>query len=607
MKQTEKPKYNIFQCLGFVLSYSWRYRRSAIWCLLGAIFIPLISGLAELFATPAILHQLEIGAPVTQLLLVIGVFTLVWMVAAGMNSANFEFFSATSRDIMHHISMDLERKACTTSYPNSHDPKLTQMLSRANKALTYWRSGVGGMFYNGSKLVGVILSFLVYVYLLTRMHWVLPTVVIVTSVIDLVVNHRVNKWSYQHRGEEGEALKKVNYVQSQVESIPVAKDIRIFGLRGWLDRIYENSKVLLYNYYQRREKNALKGNLVNMLLQILRNGISYAFLIYLAVDKQLPASEIVLYFSAVSGLAEWIKNILDVASALHQNSLEVSILREYLNLPEPFRFAGGKPVPKAEGYELTLENVTFRYPGAEENLFENLNLIIRPGEKVAVVGLNGAGKTTLVRLLCGFYDPDEGRVLLNGQDIREFNRQEYYELFSAVFQDTSQLEVTIAQEVAQTPENIDTDRLNTCIEKAGLSGMVEKLPQGLQTHIGRKAFDDGVLFSGGQTQRLMLARALYKDGPILVLDEPTAALDPLAEHDIYMKYNEMTAGKTSVFISHRLASTRFCDRIIFLAEGKIAEEGTHKELLKKNGGYAELFQIQSRYYQEGGAKNGEKG
>ena len=190
-------------------------------------------------------------------------------------------------------------------------------------------------------------------------------------------------------------------------------------------------------------------------------------------------------------------------------------------------------------------------------------------------------------------------MLLNGEDIKDFNRREYYGLFSAVFQEFSILDVTVAENIAQTSTQIDYEKVRDCVEKAGLTKTIAELPDGLDTHVGREVYLDGVLFSGGQTQRLMLARALYKDAPILMLDEPTAALDPIAENDIYLKYNSMTAGKTSVFISHRLASTRFCDRIIFIADGRVAEEGTHESLLAMGGAYAKLFEVQSRYYQEG--------
>ena len=341
-------------------------------------------------------------------------------------------------------------------------------------------------------------------------------------------------------------------------------------------------------------------------MTLCRNGIAYAFLIHQVLAQDLPASEFLLYFTAVSGFATWVTGILKQFISLHKESISLSRIQEYLNIDEPFKFDEGIEPPQSDSYELRLENVTFRYPGTDKNILENVDLTIHPGEKLAIVGLNGAGKTTLIKLLCGFYDPTEGRVLLNGQDIRDFNRKKYYKLFSAVFQHFSIMDTTIAETVAQTTDDIDIEKVNACLDKAGLSSAIDKFPEGINTHIGREVYLDGVMLSGGQTQRLMLARALYKDGGILVLDEPTAALDPLAENDIYMKYNEMTAGKTSVFISHRLASTRFCDRILFVKDGGIAEEGTHDELLALNGEYANLFEIQSRYYKEGGNNDEEE-
>ena len=213
-----------------------------------------------------------------------------------------------------------------------------------------------------------------------------------------------------------------------------------------------------------------------------------------------------------------------------------------------------------------------------------------------MVGANGAGKTTLVRLLCGLYDPDEGEVLLNGVNIKEYNRRDYYQLFSAVFQEFSLLAGEIGENVACFEQETDSYRMRDCMEKAGLAGKVEALPEGYGTHLVKEVYDDAVELSGGEQQRLVMARLLYKDSPVMILDEPTAALDAIAESDIYRKYHELSRGKSSVFISHRLASTRFCDRIILLRDGKVAEEGTHEELMTLGKSYAELFRIQSRYY-----------
>ena len=253
-------------------------------------------------------------------------------------------------------------------------------------------------------------------------------------------------------------------------------------------------------------------------------------------------------------------------------------------------------------YTIELRDVSFRYSGSEaepaKEVFSHLNLRIRPGEKLAVVGLNGAGKTTLVKLICGFYDPDEGEVLLNGVNIKVYDRRDYYRLISGVFQDFSVIASTIAVNIAQDTQKIDMERVADCVEKAGLKKKIESLPRKYDTLLDRFVYTEAVELSGGELQRLMIARLLYKDSPIVVLDEPTAALDPIAESDIYQKYNALTRGKSAVFISHRLASTRFCDRILLIEDGRIAEEGTHEELLANGKRYAELFELQSRYYQK---------
>ena len=277
-------------------------------------------------------------------------------------------------------------------------------------------------------------------------------------------------------------------------------------------------------------------------------------------------------------------------------------MRECQEYPEIFDFEGGEHLePEALApYEIRLENVSFRYPESEKMILEHINLTLHPGEKLAIVGLNGAGKTTLVKLLCGFYDPTEGRVLLNGRDIREYNRRDYYRMFSAVFQSFSLLAASVAVNVAQTEHYIDMEKVRRCTAQAGLLEKIESLPDGFDTLLNRTVYEDSVMLSGGETQRLMLARALYKDAPVILLDEPTAALDPIAEAELYQKYSDMTAGKSSIYISHRLASTRFCDRIILIENSCIAEEGTHEELLAKNGRYGELFEVQSKYYREEG-------
>jgi ATP-binding cassette subfamily B protein len=280
--------------------------------------------------------------------------------------------------------------------------------------------------------------------------------------------------------------------------------------------------------------------------------------------------------------------------------LDISVLREALDYPEPFIFEEGETlIPSlTKPYEIKLENVSFRYQGAEKDTLKNINLLIKPGEKLAIIGLNGAGKTTLVKLICGFYEPSEGEIFLNGENIKKYNRRDYYQHFSAVFQDFPILPESIAINIAQTDMDIELDKVAVCAGMAGLTEKINRLPKQYETPLRREIYEDGIELSGGEEQRLMLARALYKDAPIMVLDEPTAALDPIAESDMYNRYSDLTGGRTSIYISHRLASTRFCDRIILIEDGSIIEEGNHDALIKKGGQYANLFEIQSRYYKD---------
>ncbi|MFR3250416.1 MAG: ABC transporter ATP-binding protein [Eisenbergiella sp.] len=373
-----------------------------------------------------------------------------------------------------------------------------------------------------------------------------------------------------------------------------------------MEKIWGDGMSILGHFIARREGILFGGDSVIALIHFVQNLLIYGYLIVTALNGEMSASQFLLYLGVAGGIGAWMDGILNQFNELHKQNGSLSSIRECIEWKEPFLFEEGKPLKKEQSAcEIRLENVSFRYPEAKKDTISGMNLTIRPGEKLAIVGLNGAGKTTLVKLICGFLDPTEGRVLLNGQDIRQYNRRDYYELLSAVFQDFSILECSVAKNVSQNPVDIDREKVKRCLEQAGIWEKIESLPKGMDTPIGKSVYEDGVELSGGQTQRLVLARALYKEPQILVLDEPTAALDPLAENDIYQRYESMTRGKTSLFISHRLASTQFCDRILFLANGKIAEEGTHQELLELGKEYAKLFEVQSRYYREEVRKDGE--
>lgn len=606
-KEKNKPRYNPWQNSVYMIRFSLRRLPSVfVLCVLSGV-IQILQNLVQLLIAPGILQRLEDGSALSAVLWTILGFTLAALLlrAAETYVAQNTMFGRV--DLRTELVTQIHEKFATTSFPNTEDEQVLKQVERAQSVVSDNSAASEAIWNTFTALLRAVGGFAIYLTMLTSLHPALFALILCSATAEHFINRYLNGWGWRHREEESEYSKKLCYVSDQSENRLFAKDVRIFGMRQWLEDVYTYTIRAYQAFLARGERVYFLGNAVNVLLAFIRNGAAYGVLLSMVLEQELTASAFLLYFSAVGAFSGQISGIFSALSTLRWQSQDLSLVREFLELPEPFRFAEGKPLAPEPGkaYELRLSHVSFRYPGAEKDTLHDLNLTIAPGEKLAVVGVNGAGKTTLVKLLCGFYDPTEGSVLLNGEDIRQFDRQAYYRMFSAVFQDFSVLAATLAENVAQTDKDMDRERVVSCLKKAGLEEKLAKLPDGPDTHLGSEVFEDGIRLSGGETQRLLLARALYKEAPILVLDEPTAALDPIAENDLYQKYSELTAGKTAVYISHRLASTRFCDRILLLSDSEIAEEGTHEELMAAGGFYAKMFAVQSKYYQEGGASDEE--
>ena len=607
MKLKKNPQYNLLQNFIYLLRICWKTARALLFATVAMSLLQLTINLTGLYIAPIILQKVEQAVPLDEMLITILLFTLILTVStAGLNYLKDTNSLLVSR-LYNYFFLEGIMKSAMTSYPNTLDPAFLQKRDLSTSAMQGNSdfTAPSAMISESGHLLTAVLGFVIYLFLLTDMNLILLAVVIATTTFSFFVSKRINKWEFNNREEHDKYFYETVYAANTANQGNIAKDLRIFHMQPWLLEVHDKALGLLQNFYNRRERHFMIAKVVDVILTLARNGIAYVYLIHMVMENGMPASRFLLYFSAVTGFTSWVTTILNSVISLHRNSQKLCEIREHLEWPEPFLFEEGALVPRREDgkYELRLENVTFRYQGTEQDTITNMNLTIRPGEKLAIVGLNGAGKTTLVKLLCGLLDPTEGSVLLNGEDIRQYNRRDYYKMFTAVFQEFSLLQSSIAANIAQSETDIDDEKVLACVERAGFAEMIEKLPNGLETKLGKLVNDDGVELSGGQTQRMMLARALYKNAPILLLDEPTAALDPIAENDMYMRYNEIADGRTAIYISHRLASTRFCDRVLFLKDGVVAEEGTHEELIALDGGYAELFEVQSRYYREGGKED----
>ena len=602
----QKPAYGMASNCAFMIGRAWHSCKGVLSVCAGIVFCGVAASLLELFVVPAILTALERGVSTGELVWLIAWFTL-GMVGVRALREYLDTNAIFGRILVRSgLCLDLHMTFCRTSFPHIEDPDYIKRIKKASRCLDGNDDAGEAIWKTMTELLTNLISFAVYLLLLCRVGPWVALLCAALSAVSYFAGERIRAWRYRRREEEAALLHKMDYVIFRSRDMKLAKDIRIIGIGPWLSDLDDKYARLFQDFYAKSMRVYLWADLLDMGLALLRNGAAYGLLIAMALRGELGAAEFVLYFTAVSGFNQWVTGIFSGLGQLHRQSLELSVLREVADTPEPFQFAGGKPLPVKEKhlYQLELRDVSFRYPGAEQDTLSHVNLTIRPGEKLAVVGKNGAGKTTLIKLLCGFYDPTQGQVLLDGEDIRQYDRRDYYRHFSAVFQQFSVMAGTMAENVAQTTgDKVDLPRMWGCLERAGVAEKIRALPQKENTHLGREVYLDGVDLSGGQMQRLMLARALYKNAPVVVLDEPTAALDPIAESDLYQRYSDLTGTCTSVYISHRLASTRFCDRVLLIEDGGIAEEGTHEELLKQGGRYAYLFDIQSKYYKKGAVED----
>lgn len=447
-----------------------------------------------------------------------------------------------------------------------------------------------------SKLLISILGIIFFGAYIIKIQPVLLIAILFSALINYFYGRHNVKVKERVIEETKEDDQKIKYLREKTGDLRFSKDMRLYRMNKWFFDTYQTTIKKWYPNVVRERNADILGEFINIIMILIRDGLAYMFLIHNYFNQRITISEFVLLLGIIKGFSDWVMGIISQYNTLKKELVPISDYRRYIDRDDGLN----RKASKINTKDMTIEliNVSFRYQDSKEDIIKNLNLKINPGEKLAVVGVNGAGKTTLVSLIMGLLKPTEGKILLGGKDIDEYNIEEYYHLFATVFQDVFLLPETIEDILTGGAEYKNDKKIDKILNDVGLYEAINELPNKKKTYLMKGVRKNGVDLSGGQNQKLMLARALYKDGKITILDEPTAALDPIAESEIYERYHEMTRNKTSIFISHRLASTKFCDRIIFLENGEIIESGSHKELMNKNGKYKEMFDIQAYYYQD---------
>lgn len=502
-----------------------------------------------------------------------------------------------------YFQLKLASHAMQMDFEHTEDPSALDQLNRAKEGISWYSGGVVGVlneFYqivmNGTVFCGVVAVILWNCPLLVPLQFL--SLMLIT-----IFNAKNNKIEVESFQKLAKSNRIFGYLFYQLADIAYGKDIRLYDsaeMMGKKADYYAKEQTQIWADTSRRSrKNAWIMDMINS----LRDGVNYFYIGYLALKKRISIGDFSMCVAAASTLY-W--SIAGIITGVQQITKKCSYAYQFLRFLEypaampkgtlPIIMDNKNNGSDTDNHVIEFRNVSFRYPRSEKFVLKNINLTISQGEHLAVVGLNGAGKTTLIKLLCRLYDVTEGAILIDGINIKDYATDEYRRLFAVVFQDFKLFAFTLKENV-HLAEEMDDNRIAQVLEQSGLYEEAQKLDNGLDTMIFKSFDEHGTELSGGQQQKTAISRALYRNAPIVILDEPTAALDPVAEYEIYRQFHSLVGGRTAIYISHRLSSCKFCDKIAVFAQESIKEYGSHEELIHiPNGIYAEMFAAQAQYY-----------
>lgn len=545
----------------------------------------------------AMIDCINEGAAVERLTLVVALLSVLVALTTWLTPFMQELLLGSARIIRMRYAVMAFNKNLNTSYINIESLDGREKNKRAMEFYRGYYSSSADFIETCNQLLVCIVGVITSLALIYKINIFMILLILATCAAEFFLLKYLNKKEKWVKDSRSKIFVKFDYYYKLSKDLTASKDIRLYGFTDYFIAGIAKLITGLEDITAKYMHQSVRVGSTRALLNLARELVAYAYLTYLVCRGRLSVSDFIFYFGIITGFSNWIVQLVYNYSNIERCCNDCRGFRDFIESTEENKDKPSVDFDNVNSIEF--KNVNFTYPNAEKSTINNISFKVNKGENIAIVGENGAGKTTAIKLLCGLYYPTEGDILINGKNSKSFSADSYFDLFSAVFQDYNFLPMTIAENICATG-NYDQEKLNSAFEKAGITDKINALPDKEKSFMIKDVYKNAVDFSGGEKQKLLLAKAIYKNAPVLILDEPTAALDPISENELYLKYNEMTDNKISFFISHRLSSTRFCDKILFIKNGTIAESGTHEELMALKGAYYRMYQIQSYYYQETG-------
>lgn len=613
IKMKKNNDYSTLSIIGYFFKIAFQYRPSYVFLLLFQILLQAISPFSKIIFPTLIIEELT-KVPLNQVNLsnltwILVLFLAVEFIIPFLMNLNWMFLLHNENMLNKYWKKLMGDKMMQMRFYHLENPDVLDQISKAQDGLLGYGNNLGGFQALINNIISILSNFLSVIgiiYIIAQINIWLIFILIAIVGLRLWNQSQIKKLNIQQWEERKRMNRENEYYSSLLTDFKYGKDIRLYACKDLL--ITKNKEYIedTYQYQikinQKFKKLTIIDNLFNMINQLL----TYGYVAYYFIQSYISIAQYSLYVTSINTFISSSYSIFNSFLNIRQNTKMMSEFKKFMEIDATYQEGNVKINPN-DPIVLEFKDVSFAYPNTTEYVLRHINYRMEGQKKISIVGENGAGKSTFIKLLMRLYDPTEGEILLNGINIKEIPIQDYYALFSVVFQDYQLIGFNLGEQITSS-DTFDEKKVLQILSEVQLNHKMENLQKGLATSMLKYFDDQGIELSGGESQKIAIARALFKDGKILILDEPTSALDPLAEYEIYSQFHKMTQGKLTFYISHRLSSCRFCDEIMVLEHGEIVQLGHHDKLiLDEKGKYFEMFKAQAKYYQDNQVKHLLKG